>query len=333
MGVRKTMSNAKQEPTPEEKLLALIQSDKRQEPTPPSAEKPVVPVVAAAVPREAPVPPAPPPSAPPAPVAVPVVPEAAPPIPKAEPPPEKKLKLSARAEQSAIDAEKKLAAPASKGPAPADAGSKSTPPAVTKPEAAIASVAAPSEKPAPLPKEEPAVAAISAAPRIMTVRRGVGGLALVNRILALVVLVLLVLVVYSVASIRADVAKNLSTQVSSAGSLPWTPVMMTSETVPALDYYLDKVSRRNLFTRVGGGSVTTNVVSVVEGAAGDLKLVGISMDDSDPGESLAIIRNKVDSKTHFVKVGQTVGDTGLTLARVLADRVILKSHKQEVELK
>jgi type II secretory pathway component PulC len=64
-----------------------------------------------------------------------------------------------------------------------------------------------------------------------------------------------------------------------------------------------------------------------------LKLVGISMDTAVPEESLAIIRNKVDSKTYFVKVGESVGDTGIILARVLADRVILKSQKQELELK
>ena len=48
---------------------------------------------------------------------------------------------------------------------------------------------------------------------------------------------------------------------------------------------------------------------------------------------MAIIRGKADSKTYFVKLGQTVGDTDYVLDRVLPDRIILKQRKQEYELK
>ncbi len=316
--------------TPEEKLLALIQRDKRQETIPSSAVEPSrepekVTIAPPVVPQQAaasvPVVPPVPAVVSPVPVAAPTVSPAAPavlesvpPAPKVEPPAEKKIKLSARSEKPiAKVTEKPIVPVAEKEPAPAVAETK----------------------PAAIPQEVPVVnpvAAMASPVRVLTVRRGVGGLALVNRVLALVVLVLLVLVVYSVASIRTDVAKDVSTQVASAGTLPLAPLVVTSEAVPALDYYLDKVSGRNLFMPFGSPA-TTSVVSVVVGKAGDLKLVGVSVDESAPEESLAIIRNKADSKTHFVKVGQNVGDTGLTLARVLADRVILKSHKQEVELK
>ena len=308
------MSNAKQELTPEEKLLALIQRDKSQE-TPP--------VVAVA-----PVSPSPAPVAVASPAAPAVVESPSPVVPKAEPASEKKLKLSAQVEKPQVKAPEK-AEPV----APSKIAEEKTMPAAAA--KAVAS-SGPDKQvepaPVPSPPKETPVVVTQAQPIVMTVRRGVIGLPLINRVLALVVLVLLVCVVYSVASIRADVAKEVSAQVANAGSLTLAPPMMTSESAPALDFFLDKV-KRNLFLPIGSPVSTNGVGPVVVGKAGDLKLVGISMDDAAPEESLAIIRNKVDSKTYFVKAGEGVGDTGLTLARVLPDRVILKSHKQEVELK
>ena len=318
------MSNAKQELTPEEKLLALIQRDKAQD---------AAPVVSVA----APVPPPAPPAAPVAAVAVPVPPPAvvvAPPVaPKAEPLPEKKLKLSAQAEKPQVKLPEKGKDPVVE-PAPPVKGaeSKSMPAAAAKAVAALGAT----EKPTPVssPKEAtPVVAPPTPSPFMVTGHHGPGGLSLVNRVLALVVLVLLVFVVYSVASIRADVAMDVRAQVASAGSLTLAPVAMVSESVPDLDFFLGKVSR-NIFLPIGS-PVSTNSVGpvVVMEKAGDLKLVGISMDAAVPEESLAIIKNKADSKTYFVKAGESIGDTGLILARVLADRVVLKSQKQEFELK
>ncbi len=309
-GMRENMSHDKQELTPEEKLLALIQRDRREEAAPP---------VAVATPA----PPVRPPA--PAPVAVaPVVAELAPPAPKVEPLPEKKIKLSARAEQSPVGGTERSVTPSPEKVTPVRAVEVKPTPAAVQAESTPASAV----ETAPITM--PTGVALPR-PRVMTVRHGVGGLVLANRVMALVVLVLLVLVVYSVTSIQADVAKEVSGQVTSAGSSHLAPLAMAGEAVPALDYFLDKVSKRNLFVPIGGPA-PTNAPPVV-GKAGDLKLVGVSIDDALPEESLAIIRNKVDSKTYFVKTGESVGDTGLTLTRVLADRVILKSHKQEVELK
>jgi hypothetical protein len=250
-------------------------------------------------------------------------------VPKAEPASEKKLKLSAQVENPQVKApEKAVPVPPSK-----IAEEKTMPAAAAKAVASSGPDKQVAPAPVPSPPKETPVVVTQAQPLVMTVRRGVIGLPLINRVLALVVLVLLICVVYSVASIRADVAKEVSAQVANAGSLTLAPPVMTSESAPALDFFLEKVSKRNLFLPIGSPVPTNGIGPVVVGKAGDLKLVGISMDDAAPEESLAIIRNKVDSKTYFVKAGEGVGDTGLTLARVLSDRVILKSHKQEVELK
>jgi hypothetical protein len=262
-------------------------------------------------------------------VAAPAIPAVAPgqPAPKIEPTPEKKLKLAAEpatpvaapAKQT-VTGQKPGVAPAAGVPVnkPGDAG---VVPARKKEEQGEA-------------KPVPSVAAAGRpvtgrAPRV-TIRQG--GLALANRVLGLVVLVLLVLVVYSVASIQADVAEEVAKQVAGAGTFPLAPLIVTSQTVPSLDYYLEKVSRRNIFARLGPQFPPVTPIKDM-GKAADLKLVGVSLDTVSPEESLAIIRSKPDSKMHFVKLGQAVGDTGLTLERVLPDRVILKGNKQEFELK
>lgn len=334
------MSDAKKELTPEEKLLELIQRDKRQDVAAPAKSEPVVPVKNEPVAPAAPV-------APRKPVvseepvtlqtAAPVAPGSAPanpprPLPEAQPA-EKKLKLSERSDKPVASAASVTpTVPDVKAPAAQKEAKPTVQPEPKVPpvqdvasEVTVEGVAAAfaSTK----PQETPGSAA---RPRVL-VRRATGGLALVNRMLALVVLVLLVMVVYSVASIRSDVDGELQ-KVLSAGSLRWEPLTGHNAALPPLEQYLARVSGRDIFMPLGVAA-TTNVVTVTVGKVGDLKLVGISADEAVPDESLAIIRNKVEAKTYFVKIGQTVGDTGLTLARVLTDRVVLKSQKQEVELK
>ena len=162
---------------------------------------------------------------------------------------------------------------------------------------------------------------------------GVPGLLLLNRILAVVVLFLVGCVFYSVASIRPEIAKALEMQIRGAGSVSVAPAVVSNDGVIPVESYLEKVSARNIFVP----RVIEKDGSVVKvepaGAPKDLKLVGVSVDADVPAESMAIIRGKADSKTYFVKLGQTVGDTDYVLDRVLPDRIILKQRKQEYELK
>ncbi len=158
------------------------------------------------------------------------------------------------------------------------------------------------------------------------------GLVLFNRVLAGVVLVLLGVVVYSVASIRADVAAEGDRLKAGAGTHHVAVVALVKEELPSVDVFLDKVSQRNVFLSVEAKTATSTVAALT-GKVADLKLLGVSIDSAVDQESMAIIRNKAESRTYFVKKGQLVGDTGYTLERVLSDRAVLKQGKQEIELK
>ncbi len=163
---------------------------------------------------------------------------------------------------------------------------------------------------------------------------GQSGLTLTNRVLAVVVLALLVLVVYSVASSRSVVGKALDRQVSGAGSLSVSSHVVLEDPIPRLELYLEKISARDLLAEYvvkKPGEVAG--APEITGAPKDLKLVAVSVDSASDGESMAIIKSKADSKTYFVKQGQTVGGTDYVLEKVLADRIVLKLRKQQYELK
>lgn len=274
--------------TPEEKLLALIQQDKKQPdnaaPAAAKAAEPATPAVAQKASAVEPVAQATSKPAEPQPAA------------------EKKLKLATAP----------VAAAAAPAPAP-----QAAPPAPPPSEPVAA---APAPPPAP-------VRAVRVSPR----SGGLQGLVLTNRVLAVVVLVLLVGVVYSIAAIRSDVVKRVSELRDGAGVQPAGVAIVSQEAPPPVDVFLDKVAARDVFQ--SSAEATTSTVTVAQGQVADLKLVGVSIDSASEDESMAIIRNKADSKTFFVKVGEAVGETGYTLGRVLADRAILKIRKQEIELR
>jgi len=303
--------------TPEEKLLALIQQDKRQ-----------------AAPAAAPVA-APDPSPRPSPArgegadgagaerALPSIPESAP---KSSPsplagegrgegsvPPGKKLKL-ADAVAPAVAPDLK---PEIKDVKPGAPDLKSEIKDVKSVPAAPSAPAIPVSQPL---RGSPAWGSLSP-------------LLILNRALAVVVLGLIVVIFYAVMSIKPGIAKELERQIEGAGSLSVTLQTIVEETVPSLDFYLDKVSARNPFVAKGVAGPSGSVAAEKAGAPKDLKLMAVSVDGASPADSMAIIKNKTDSKTYFVKLGQTVGDTDFVLDKVLADRIVLKQRKQEYELK
>jgi len=155
---------------------------------------------------------------------------------------------------------------------------------------------------------------------------------LLNRALGVVVIMMIALVAFRISSIRAGISETIEKQVSGAGNRPIQSLVVSEEAVPALDAYLDKVSSRNIFAP----KVTIREGEPKPEPAGspkDLKLVAVSMDSTSVEESMAIIKNKGDSKTYFVKSGQTIGSTEYVLDKVFSDHVVIKLRKQEFELK
>jgi hypothetical protein len=356
--------SSEKEMTPEEKLLALIQQDKRPDASP-AAERPAgvaaTPVTAPAIAVQPP-----PPAAPPAPAAVssgvapvPVAKHDAPSPAKAAVPArpdavgERTPALSSPAPNAAADAGPKLKLAASSAPSlsKSQTGTRSTP-ASTEESSAVAAhggrgaagpalpsarepslpgAAAIEKTAAPVPVQVARPAPAAPAPK--AVRASAGALMrwpIINRALSLVVLVLLVIVVYSVASVRSDIDKAMVRQLNQAGSVPVHPVGIEAVIPPPVDVYLGKVSGRDLFRLA---EVEKGALSNAPPAEAEFRLVGVSLDARDAKGSMAILRSKSSSQTFFVKVGEALGSTGFTLDRVLADRAILKKQKQEIEVR
>ena len=317
--------------TPEEKLLALIQQDKRQAEG--AAAKPVAPVSPEASPVLAPQP-------------VAVAPTPAPSVPPVEriaPPPASDSKKTSVPVAIPGDKKLKLADPVM--PKPVDpvvekTGSPAPVPVVTAPlpvavskEPALPASSTPA--PAVIPQAQEALQEEPVSSVVLDGRGISSGsrLVLINRALGGLVLALVVLVFYRVGAIQPEISKSIDKQISGAGSMSVAPLVITEQAAPQLETYLDKVGARNIFQ----AKVTTKegvpVTVEATGAPKDLKLVAISMDSASEDESVAIIKNKADSKTYFVKLGQTVGSTEYVLSKIHADRVVLKQRKQEYELK
>ena len=254
-----------------------------------------------------------------------VKPEAAPAKPAAKPePPAAKLRLAAER-------------PAT--PAEPPAGTRPVAPAVGAP-AASAPAKETAKPPAPggvtPPTPAPAAAPERVAPKVTSAPRKPVRItvAAVNRLLTVVVLVLLGLVAYSIAAIRTDTQKRLVGPAPGEGTPETLVPRAQPAPLPPLDEYLKQTADRNIFLPAGQQPASTNqVASEISKVTAGWKLMGVSVDATAAEDSMAIIRDKSNAKTYFLKRGQTVGDTGITLDRILGDRVILKHDKQELELR
>ena len=309
--------------TPQEKLLALLEQDKRK----PEAA-PVEPVV---VPAPIPVP-KPPPAAAPAPTPVKPAPVAV-----APPPPEvKKAPLVVVPPPAAAPAPEPVKpAPVVVAPPPEvkKAPLVVVPPPAAAPASAPANVAPVVVPLAAQPLPSPAAPPVPQPLVFPSIR--LSGVTITNRVLALVAMLLIVVVFYSVAGTERGIKEDIQRQMNGAGEMSVTTMSISDEPVPEVNMFVEKVSIRNFFSykmveksRDGGSEAPTP-----GGLAKDFKLVAVSVDTATPSESMAIIKGKADSKTYFVKLGESVGDTGFVLSKVLADRIVLKQRKQEFELK
>lgn len=206
-----------------------------------------------------------------------------------------------------------------------------TPPAaVKKVEPASTPAAVIAQKPSSL-ESEPA----SSVPQPLlfpTIR--VSGVTITNRVLAVMVALLIVIVFVSVAGTQRGINDEIKRQLNGAGEMSVAPLTVSDEPIPALELLLEKVSTRNFFApKLSEKGKDGGDAPVAVGVTKDFKLVAVSLDATTASESMAIIKCKTDSKTYFVKIGESVGDTGFVLSKVLADRIVLKQRKQEFELK
>ena len=162
----------------------------------------------------------------------------------------------------------------------------------------------------------------------------ISGVTVTNRVLAAMVMLLIVAVFYSVAGTQRSIDADIQRQMSGVGEMAVIPLAIADETVPSVEVLLEKVGSRNFFSpKLSEKGKSGTDITEPSGAVKDLKLVAVSLDATTASESMAIIKTKADSKTHFVKMGESVGDTGFVLTKVLADRIVLKQRKQEFELK
>lgn len=284
--------NKKEEISPEERLLKVIQQGKNAATpapsTPAAVPKKETPSVAA-------MPPAP----------APVVNETAP-----QPPPAK-LKLAEK------PAEKETVVPAA------------------APVAASAPAVGAEEKPevVPAPKESTPSFLIDKAESGFATK-GVQGLILTNRVLLGIVCLALIFVVIDFVMARV---------VSPAGPAESGAVVLTASDMPKpmllepLDNFNRKIGSRNVFFATAPAASTGNKTGTPTPAVAEniknFKLMGVSIDPTTVEESMVILSDAKSGKTYFVKVGQRIGETDMSVAKVYADHVTIKNQKEEMELR
>ena len=290
--------------SPEEKLLKIIQdSDGRTK-----AATPAKPAASATAPAA----PAPAAHAPAAAKPMSAVEAAAPtPAPEKEPPAAPKLKVAATA-----------------GVKPVVAGAAPKPRAEAEAEKARVAATAPAAAPA----AEPLAPAAAAAPLASSadVRRARSAtLRFANAALSVAVALLAIWVALD---LRGAVRKAEAVEVDLAA--PVAPPLAEEPPAPALPpvaALLEQAAKRNVFQPFDFGTGTAPAVTNAPPL--EFKLIGVSWGSDAAAGSQAIIREVKAQVTHFVKEGEPIGGSGVTVERIYRDRVVLRNQQQEMELK
>ena len=290
------MSSKPEDLSPEERLLKVIQSGKAPASGP-------APAAAAAA-------------------AVSVSPQPAPQAPAVEKP---KLTVAPKAAEPVKPAaekpvEKPAAKPVAKAPTPAPAAAP----------AAAAPISPPVE-----PQAQPVEKSVEESlPQPQPLKERSGGLGLrgVNRILLAAVLAGIVVVAYDLWADR-PVAPAMGESDSAV-----VETFPQPEPVPTLAQLMAKVGDRNLFDVPDAPAPKpdqerrTDKTAAPE-AAKNFKLMGVSLDERQPAESMALIRDQATGNTYFLKVGQRVADSDFVLGSIRSESVTLKTQKGELELR
>ena len=107
------------------------------------------------------------------------------------------------------------------------------------------------------------------------------------------------------------------------------PLRKPAEELRPFLHYLEVVRRRNIFSPVVLKEAEKPEVKKkrLQEMAKDLSLVGISWDHKEP---VAMIEDKKEKKTYFLKKGQKINK--LKIEDILKDRVILSFQGEKIEL-
>lgn len=105
--------------------------------------------------------------------------------------------------------------------------------------------------------------------------------------------------------------------------------------IKELSMYLDKLKQRDVFklkpkeVKVETPAAALPAKPLIEDTIAELKLVGLS--PSSDGENIAMIENTKTATTLFLKEGDTI--SGLTIEKILEDKIILTDGKDSRELR
>ena len=154
---------------------------------------------------------------------------------------------------------------------------------------------------------------------------------ILNRALFLSIVALAAYFIWSFSMSMMDLEKMPGLQFETGEATAPLSSASTSVLKKSVSYYLDNVSRRNIFEMQARRS-TINVVkkepsSKIARETEQLKLVGISW-SADP---VAMIEDGRSLKTFFVKRGQMVGN--VKIEAIFKDKVVLSYEGEEIELR
>lgn len=161
----------------------------------------------------------------------------------------------------------------------------------------------------------------------------------VNRYLLVAALVLIGVVVADFVTASSSATQAMQVLPGGTG-VQSSRIGGTIATLGALESYQLRLAQRNIFLPFappperptpGAGKVASNP-ALPPPPPTDLKLLAIAM-DANEAESMAIIADLSAKQTYFVKTGQPIGETGITLQKVLSDHVQLKTSKGETSLR
>lgn len=225
--------------------------------------------------------------------------------------------------------------------------------------AAAPAVPASAAPPPPMPASEPAAAPMAGAgeppeaepvqfdagsgkPRAARAIRGMVSffsgwsvsIGWVNRAALVVVLVLVVFVVLAIftGGPKAEAFGPLPGSAPDVAGSDEPPGGAQESGLLEKSAYLEAAARRNVFVPFGQEQAIDPQPQPEAGIA-DLRLIGVSWQSEGDRPPEAIIRDLTTQNTYFVKQGEQIGATGLTLERVYRDRVIVLNQEEELELR
>ncbi|MCQ9207725.1 MAG: hypothetical protein NG740_07590 [Omnitrophica bacterium] len=153
----------------------------------------------------------------------------------------------------------------------------------------------------------------------------------INKMLVLFLVIATVLAFYYLLKGRPNIA-DISASVS---DIPFRRSgRKTIETFKPLNFYLDMVKKRDILhslptaEEIKAEALEMEPEPELANLAESLKLAGISMGTVPK----AMVEDTIDGQVYFVKIGQTIGATGIKVKSISKDSVIITYGKEEMQL-